>query len=145
MRAREYPISGGPGKQHSTPWKIRSQQVCMQCTNDAESDLLRLFPFFSFKHCHGRAESSELVYGYESTFCLDSWLFWIKRLSLYWHLPLNYWFLNGELLNLIVVTLFSRIYSCSLGLLQHDSFYVDTLPAWQLASKKAGQKLPVFF
>lgn len=110
----------------------------MQCTNDEESDLLRVFPFFSFKNCHGRAESSELVSGYESTFCVDCWLFCIKYLS-----PLltrlNYRFLSSELLNLIVLMLFSRIYSCSLGLLQHDSFYVDSLPAQQLASKKAGK------
>lgn len=30
---------------HSAPWKIRSQQVIMQCTNDEESDLLECFPF----------------------------------------------------------------------------------------------------
>ena len=46
-------------------------------------------PFFSFKNCHGWAESLELVSGHESTFSPDCWLFRLKWLSFLLHLPLE--------------------------------------------------------
>lgn len=37
--------------------------------------------FFSFKHCHGQAESLDLVSGHTSTISPSCWLFWIKYFS----------------------------------------------------------------
>ena len=62
-------------------------------------------PFFSFKNCHGWAESLELVSGHESIFCPDCWLYWLKHLSfLLAHYLLNYWLMRGEQSHLGLVT-----------------------------------------